>query len=215
MDNLAALTFSDFTQALPKYNIFVKASSAYVTERWTPHTLAATLEVRNPALVPANIPPAFAWALEDQYLHYSSKDNADGQTLGFFFPDFIDVENSAVTMEITGGFKPTFMTFDAATRRLDCKPTRYNQFGKFQLTIKLTDAQGSYRIYQYQNIYLTMPSVLPPPPPKVREKWIRPAPVDTNLKANITDINRDGMVTIQYSAHLDRSRFQVWMANFS
>lgn len=50
---------------------------------------------------------------------------------------------------------------------------------------------------------------------KVREKWVPPPPVDANLKANITDINRDGLVTIQYSAHLDRSRFQVWMANNS
>ena len=50
---------------------------------------------------------------------------------------------------------------------------------------------------------------------KVREKWVPPPPVDANLKANITDINRDGLVTIQYSAHLDRSRFQVWMTNSS
>ena len=83
----------------------MKASSAYVTETWTADTLAATLEVRDLAQVPANIPPAFAWPLVDQYLNYSSKNNADNQTLGFNFPDFIDVENSTVTMQITGGFR--------------------------------------------------------------------------------------------------------------
>ena len=127
----------------------MKASSAYITERWTGHALVATLEVRNPALVPANIPPAFAWSLEDQYLNYTSKDNKLGETLGFFLPDTVDVEGSAITIEITDGFRPLFMTFDASTRRVDCKPSRPNQFGKFQLTIKLTDALGSYRIYKY------------------------------------------------------------------
>lgn len=83
----------------------MKASSAYVTETWTTDTLAATLEVRDAAQVPANIPPAFAWPLVDQYLNYSSKDNFDNQTLGFNFPDFIDVENSTVTMQITGGLR--------------------------------------------------------------------------------------------------------------
>jgi hypothetical protein len=107
------------------------------------------------------------------------------------------------------------MTFDKATRRLDCKPYQANQFGKFQLSIKLTDAEGSYRIYQYQNVYLSMPPEKANLTVKAREKWVPPPPVDANLKANITDINKDGLVTIQYSAHLDRSRFQVWMANYS
>jgi hypothetical protein len=107
------------------------------------------------------------------------------------------------------------MKFDNTARRMDFKPYQANQFGKFQLTIKLTDALGSYRTYQYQNVYLSMPPERANITVKAREKWVPPPPADANLKANITDINRDGLVTIQYSAYLDRSRFQVWMANNS
>ena len=142
------MSFSDFSEPVPKYYIYVRASSAYDDGVWTEDVVGATLNIYEPGKPPVNIPPAFLEVLEDIYLNYSSKNNIDKETLGFNFPEFHDPENKTVTIEIIGG-ATRYMTFDNTTSRVNYKPYQFNQFGKHELLVKLTDADGASRTYAY------------------------------------------------------------------
>ena len=98
------------------------------------------------------------------------------------------------------------MSYDDKTGKLITKPTKPDEFGTFFVTITLTDKLGASRNY-VQTIILTAPEPEPTGPPEIPDTIIKniynnytleyDAPPRT-LKADITEIDRYGVVHIEY-----------------
>jgi hypothetical protein len=208
--NLAAsgiLTISDFPEPQEKINLYIKASAGELAVVPSDPVFICTLVIM--ALPPpvVNIPPTFELPLIPKHLNFTNKDNTDGSEKGFTFPKVYDSEGTKVDLAITGGMTK-FMKYDKATNKLVCKPSSPDEFGTFFVTITLTDASGAFRNY-VQTIILTAPEPEKKAPPNVTETVIKRVavinyveiyPPKHTLKAEITNIDKYGIVYIEYTA---------------